>query len=146
MRALTNFVIVLNVVTSHVVKTALKERVSLETSSSFDIDLILKLYEQGALTSQTTIVHNGIKTDDYINNIRYYNTGFNVSNTILDSVQELERISSQKLDKAMKIGLRISIDEEPQAAYYTSRLGINKRELLELAKDKIQPNLYLSFI
>lgn len=126
---------------SHVVKTALKERVSLETSSSFDIDLILKLYEQGALTSQTTIVHNGIKTDDYINNIRYLQQqGFNKSITILDSVQELERISSHKLDKPMKIGLRISIDEEPQAAYYTSRLGINKRELLELVKDKIQPN------
>jgi arginine decarboxylase len=45
-----------------------------------------------------------------------------------------------KLERPIKIGLRITIDEEPQAAYYTSRLGINKRELLELVKEKIQPN------
>jgi len=126
---------------SHVVKTALKEKVSLETSSSFDIDLILKLYEQGALTKETTIVHNGIKTEEYIEKIRFLQKqGFEHTITILDSVQELDRITMHNLDRPIKIGLRITIDEEPQAAYYTSRLGINKRELLELVKEKIQPN------
>jgi len=126
---------------SHVVKTALKENVSLETSSSFDIDLILKLYEQGALTKETTIVHNGIKTEEYIKKIRFLQKqGFEHTITILDSVQELDRITMHNLDRPIKIGLRITIDEEPQAAYYTSRLGINKRELLELVKEKIQPN------
>ncbi len=126
---------------SHVVKTALKENVSLETSSSFDIDLILKLYEQSALTKETTIVHNGIKTEEYIEKIRFLQKqGFEHTITILDSVQELDRITMHKLDRPIKIGLRITIDEEPQAAYYTSRLGINKRELLELVKEKIQPN------
>ena len=126
---------------SHVIKTALKENVSLETSSSFDIDLILKLYEQGALTKETTIVHNGIKTEEYIEKIRFLQKqGFEHTITILDSVQELDRITMHNLDRPIKIGLRITIDEEPQAAYYTSRLGINKRELLELVKEKIQPN------
>jgi len=126
---------------SHVVKTALKEKVSLETSSSFDIDLILKLYEQGALTKETTIVHNGIKTEEYIEKIRFLQKqGFEHTITILDSVQELDRITMHNLDRPIKIGLRITIDEEPQAAYYTSRLGINKRELLEMVKEKIQPN------
>jgi len=126
---------------SHVVKTALKENVSLETSSSFDIDLILKLYEQGALTKETTIVHNGIKTEEYIEKIRFLQKqGFEHTITILDSVQELDRVTMHNLDRPIKIGLRITIDEEPQAAYYTSRLGINKRELLELVKEKIQPN------
>ena len=129
---------------SHVVKTALKEKVSLETSSSFDIDLILKLYEQGALTKETTIVHNGIKTEEYIEKIRFLQSqGFDHTITILDSVQELDRITMHKLEKPIKIGLRITIDEEPQAAYYTSRLGINKRELLELVKEKIQANPFL---
>lgn len=129
---------------SHVVKTALKENVSLETSSSFDIDLILKLYEQGALTKETTIVHNGIKTEEYIEKIRFLQKqGFEHTITILDSVQELDRITMHNLDRPIKIGLRITIDEEPQAAYYTSRLGINKRELLELVKEKIQPNSLL---
>ena len=126
---------------SHVVKTALKENVSLETSSSFDIDLILKLYEQGALTKETTIVHNGIKTEEYIEKIRFLQKqGFEHTITILDSVQELDRVTMHNLDRPIKIGLRITIDEEPQAAYYTSRLGINKRELLKLVKEKIQPN------
>jgi len=126
---------------SHVVKTALKEKVSLETSSSFDIDLILKLYEQGALTKETTIVHNGIKTEEYIEKIRFLQKqGFEHTITILDSVQELDRVTMHNLDRPIKIGLRITIDEEPQAAYYTSRLGINKRELLEMVKEKIQPN------
>ena len=51
---------------SHVVKTALKEKVHLETSSSFDIDLIFKLLGEGELTKSTIIVHNGYKTDDYL--------------------------------------------------------------------------------
>ena len=126
---------------SYVVKTALKERVSLETSSSYDIDLILKLYEHGALSKDTTILHNGIKTDEYIEKILLLqHQDFKHTITILDSVQELERITTQRLDEPIKIGLRISIDEKPQAAYSTSRLGINKRELLELVKEKIQPN------
>ena len=35
---------------SHVIKSALKEKVHLETSSSFDIDLIYKLLDEGELT------------------------------------------------------------------------------------------------
>ena len=119
----------------------------METSSSYDIDLILKLYEHGALNKDATILHNGIKTDEYLKKIRLLqHQDFKSTITILDSVQELERITTQKLDKPIKIGLRISIDEEPQAAYYTSRLGINKQELLELVNDKIQPTPSLSFI
>ena len=129
---------------SYVVKTALKERVSLETSSSYDIDLILKLYEHGALSKNVTILHNGIKTEEYIEKIRLLqHQDFKHTITILDSVQELERITIQELDKPIKIGLRISIDQEPKAAYCTSRMGISKKELLELVKDKIQTNAFL---
>ena len=129
---------------SYVIKTALKESVSLETSSSYDIDLILKLYEHGALSKDATILHNGIKTEEYLEKIRLLqNLDFERTVIILDSVQELERINNQKLEKPIKIGLRLSIDEEPQAAYYTSRLGINKQELLKLVKDKIQTNEFL---
>ena len=101
---------------SYVVKTALKERVSLETSSSYDIDLILKLYEHGALSKDTTILHNGIKTDEYIEKILLLqHQDFKHTITILDSVQELERITTQRLDEPIKIGLRISIDEKPSS-------------------------------
>ena len=47
---------------SHVIKKAHKERVHIETSSAFDIDLILKLFLEGELTKETILVHNGYKS------------------------------------------------------------------------------------
>ena len=54
---------------SHVVSEALKHEVHLETSSAFDIDLILKLYSEGKIDKKRTIVNNGYKTDDYLRKI-----------------------------------------------------------------------------
>ena len=53
---------------AHVVKTALREGVHLETSSSFDIDLILKLMDEGDVKKSTIVVHNGYKTNSYLEN------------------------------------------------------------------------------
>lgn len=126
---------------SHVVRTALKENVSLETSSSFDIDLIERLYENGRFDSNKIIIHNGYKTDNYIRKIgRLLEAGFHNSITILDNPKELDKLEALESDKPIKIGLRVSIEESPGAAYYTSRLGINKREILELVKKRIIGN------
>ena len=126
---------------SHVVRTALKENVSLETSSSFDIDLIEKLYANGRFDNSKVIVHNGYKTDNYIKKIgKLLNAGFKNSITVLDSAKELSKLEALDVEGPIKIGLRISIEEEPQAAYYTSRLGINKREILDLVKERIIGN------
>ena len=126
---------------SHVVRTALKENVSLETSSSFDIDLIEKLYENGRFDSSKTIVHNGYKTDNYIKKIgRLLKAGFKNSITVIDSATELDKLEALDVDSPIKIGIRISLEQEPQAAYYTSRLGINKREIMDLVKGRILNN------
>lgn len=126
---------------SHVVRTALKEDVSLETSSSFDIDLIEKLYENGRFDKSKKIVHNGYKTDNYIRKIgKLLNAGFTNSITVLDSVSEIDKLAALDVKEPIKIGLRISIEEEPQAAYYTSRLGINKREILDIVREKLIDN------
>ena len=126
---------------SHVIKTALKENVSLETSSSFDIDLIEKLYEDGDFDSSKTIVHNGYKTDNYIRKIgRLLKAGFTNSITVIDSSHELDKLEALGIDAPIKIGIRISLEQEPQAAYYTSRLGINKREIIDLVKKRIIGN------
>lgn len=123
---------------NHVVSKALKEKVSLETSSSFDIDLIENLYNQGKLDKQRTIVHNGYKTDNYVKKIgRLINDGFSNSITVLDNMRELEKLKMLQTDQKIKIGVRICIEEDPQAAYYTSRMGINKRELLDFINEKI---------
>lgn len=130
----------------HVINTALKEGVSLETSSSFDIDLIKNLHKQNKIDTSIKIVHNGYKTDAYLGKIGdLLNAGFENSITVLDNMEELERLEQLDVEKPIKIGLRICIDEEPKAHYYTSRMGINKRKVVDFVKDCIvgNPNVEL---
>ncbi|QQS51241.1 MAG: arginine decarboxylase [Bacteroidota bacterium] len=129
----------------HVISEALKHKVNLETSSAFDIDLILHLYKQKKLDSKRIIVHNGYKTDEYIDRIlNLQEAGFINSIIILDSLKEMERlfteINKRKLDHRVKIGLRMSINEEPQSAYYTSRLGIPQSEVMDFFRENIKNN------
>jgi len=126
---------------SHVVKSALKESVHLETSSSFDIDLILRLYKEGELSKRTIIVHNGFKTKEYIQKIINLNKeGFKNSILVLDSKSEVKRVKQYAAEYSgkLKIGIRIAIDEGPQAPYYTSRLGIRPSEILDFYKTEIK--------
>ena len=58
---------------SHVIKTAVRENVQLETSSSFDIDLIYKLYVEGEINKKIILIHNGYKTKDYLQKITKLN-------------------------------------------------------------------------
>ena len=120
----------------HVISEAIKHDVHLETSSSFDIDLILKLYEQGKINTSTVLVHNGYKTEDYIRKILKVNElGFKNSITILDSMLELKRFEA--LDVKLKIGIRMATDLQPKSDYYTSRLGIQPKEILDFFKNHI---------
>lgn len=126
---------------SHVVKTAVREGVQIETSSSFDIDLIYKLYEEGEIDQKIIIIHNGYKTEDYLEKITRLNKdGFYNSILILDSKTELARVKkyAAHLKKPLKIGVRMAIDEEPQTAYYTSRLGIRASEIIDFYNDEIK--------
>jgi len=126
---------------SHVVKSAVKEGIQLETSSSFDIDLINKLYEEGEIDKNIIIIHNGYKTEDYLQKITQLNqNGFYNSILILDSKSELHRVEkyAKSLSKPLKIGIRMAIDEEPQTAYYTSRLGIRANEIIDFYNKHIQ--------
>lgn len=125
----------------HVIKEALRHKVNLETSSTFDIDLILNLYKQKKIDKSRIIVHNGYKTDDYLNRIiALQEQGFKNSIIILDSENELDRLLKVKTDKTIKIGLRMAINEEAQSAYHTSRLGIPASEIPGIFKDKIRDN------
>lgn len=130
---------------SHVIKKALTEDIHLETSSAFDIDLILKLYKDGDIDTSCIVVHNGYKTEAYLDKIIHLNTlGFKNSISVLDSKTELarmvEKAKAAGLERAVKIGVRMAIDEEPQSAYYTSRLGIRHAELIEFCEKEILGN------
>lgn len=132
---------------SHVVKAALRENVHLETSSSFDIDLILRLFAEGEITTSKIIVHNGYKTKDYLEKIIKLNQlGFKNSVMVLDSMTEIDRLEqyADQLKTKLKVGIRVAINEEPQSAYYTSRLGIRASEVLNFYKEKIKDNPHVS--
>ncbi|MRT93941.1 arginine decarboxylase [Ancylomarina sp. 16SWW S1-10-2] len=126
---------------AHVIGEALKHKVNLETSSSFDIDLVLNLYRDGKIDLNREIVHNGYKTDEYLRKIiKMQKIGFKNSIIILDGINELERLDEIAKEGPIKIGIRMAINEEPQSAYYTSRLGINVTQIIELYKTKIKDN------
>ncbi|MDE5421071.1 arginine decarboxylase [Ancylomarina sp. DW003] len=126
---------------AHVIGEALKHNVNLETSSSFDIDLILNLYREGKIDLDREIVHNGYKTDEYLRKIlKMQKIGFTNSIIIFDGINELERLNSIAKEGPIKIGIRMAINEEPQSAYYTSRLGISHSEIIEFYKTKIKDN------
>lgn len=125
----------------HVIGEALKHKVNLETSSSFDIDLILNLYKNKKIDKSRIIVHNGYKTDEYIIKIvDLIKAGFKNSIVVLDSVNELSRLIKAADGHKVKIGIRMAIDEEPQSAYYTSRLGIRHTEMLDFFNKNIKGN------
>ena len=126
----------------HVISEALKYGVHLETSSSFDIDLVLKLHQQGKISNDLILVHNGFKTDDYFRKIiALYEQGFKNSIAVLDSMAEIEKYVSSELK--MRIGLRLATDLEPQSDYYTSRLGIQPSRIMDFYRERIAGNTRL---
>ncbi len=134
----------------HVINEALKHNVNLETSSSFDIDLILSLFNNGKFEKTITIICNGYKTDDYIKKmIDLYEMGFHNCIVVLDSFNELNRLikfkNKHKNKHKIKIGLRMAIDEEPQSSYYTSRFGIPGTKIVDFFNNKIRNNKNVEF-
>lgn len=113
---------------SFVLNEALKNDIHLETSSAFDIYIMRRLYEQGRITKNTFLVHNGYKRDLYVDLIAaLINDGFN-SIPVLDNMNELEYFRPL-VKRACNVGIRIATGEEPQSEYYTARLGIRHREI-----------------
>lgn len=126
---------------SHVVGEALKHKVQLETSSTFDIDLIINLFNENKLTKDITIICNGYKTSDYLKKIvSIQKMGFSNVIVVLDSKSELNRLTKAAGKEVIKIGIRMAINEEPQSSYYTSRLGIRENEIMDYFKSEIREN------
>jgi arginine decarboxylase len=124
-----------------VLDEVIKNKVDLETSSSFDIDLILRLYNSGKITKDITIVHNGFKNPSYLEKIAMLiNDGFTGTIPVLDNREELEFYSKNIHVESCNIGLRLATEEEPNFEFYTSRLGIRQSKIMSFYKDKIATN------
>ncbi|MEG1762790.1 MAG: arginine decarboxylase, partial [Bacteroidales bacterium] len=125
---------------SFVLEEALKNDIHLETSSAFDINLILELFNQGLIDKEHFIICNGFKRPLYIENIaELINMGFVNTTPIIDNKDEINLLA-QHIKKKCNVGIRIASEEEPRFEFYTSRLGVRYNDIVDFYKEKIEPN------
>ncbi len=123
-----------------VMEEVLKNDVSVEISSAFDINILESLHEQGLLSPDTFILCNGFKQPQYIENIQnFIKRGFHNTITILDNKYELDHLL-HNFDEPMQIGIRLATEEEPKFDFYTSRLGIRYSDILPYYREIIRKN------
>jgi len=125
---------------SFVLEEVLKNDAHLETSSAFDIPIIKSLYKSGKINKDTFIVCNGYKRPAYTEFISdLVNVGFTNVIPVLDNLNELEYYK-KRFKKKCQIGSRIASEEEPTFEFYTSRLGIRYKDIVQYYKDHIEGN------
>ena len=127
---------------SFIVEETLKHNVHLETSFAYDLEIIRQLFKKRKITKDTFIICNGFKTKTYTRSIaRLINEGFRNVIPILDNKNEFDDYKKMIRSKdPVNIGIRIASEEEPTFDFYTSRLGIRSRDVLEFYVDKIKGN------
>lgn len=123
---------------SFIMEEVLKNKVNIETSSAFDINILEELYKSGQLGTDTFIICNGFKRPQYVENIQnLIRLGFKNVVPILDNKFELDLFDK---NLKMKVGIRIAAEEEPKFDFYTSRLGIRYNDIIPYYKKNIQHN------
>lgn len=121
-----------------VLNEALKNDIHLETSSAFDIPIIRQLASEGKFEKDRMILCNGFKRPNYIQGIAdLLKDGHTNVIPILDNKQELTELRSAWKGK-LQLGIRIASEEEPNAEFYTSRLGIRYAEIMDFYKNEIK--------
>ncbi|TND07213.1 MAG: diaminopimelate decarboxylase [Bacteroidetes bacterium] len=126
---------------SFVLDEVLKNDVHIETSSAFDIPILKELIKQGKIEKTKYIICNGYKRKQYQQNItELINEGFENLIPVLDGKGEIEYYAKHAKAAKVKLGIRIASEEEPNFQFYTSRLGIRHRDIVDYYKEKIQSN------
>ncbi|MBP6456281.1 MAG: arginine decarboxylase [Chitinophagaceae bacterium] len=127
---------------SFIVEETLKHNIHIETSFAYDLEIIRALYKKKKITKDIFILCNGYKTKAYTKNIaQLINSGFKNIIPILDNKNELKDYQkSIRASEPVNIGIRIAADEEPSFDFYTSRLGIRQRDVLEFYVDNLKGN------
>ncbi len=127
---------------SFIVEETLKHNIHIETSFAYDLEIIRALYKKKKITKDIFILCNGYKTKAYTKNIaQLINSGFKNIIPILDNKNELRDYQkSIRAAEPVNIGIRIAADEEPSFDFYTSRLGIRQRDVLEFYVDNLKGN------
>lgn len=123
-----------------VMDEVLKNNVNLETSSSYDLDIIEHLLNEGKISPEQTIICNGFKQDRYVEKIAELLDRKAVKVIpVVDNLTELQRLTSLT-NSDINIGVRIASEEDPKFEFYTSRLGVRYRDIVPFYKDQIKGN------
>ena len=123
---------------SFVLDEVMKNDVHIETSSAFDIDIVLKLIEEGKFEKGKFVICNGYKPKLYLDNmVKLMNLDHVQVIPVVDNTDELNQLLS-RTDREINIGIRIASEEEPKFEFYTSRLGIRYREIVPFYKAILQ--------
>jgi len=121
---------------SFVMNEALKNDIHLETSSDFDIHIIRDLAKKGKFNTDRFVVCNGYKTTSYVQNmVNLVDEGFNNLIAVLDNPDELKLYQTH--NTPMNLGIRVATEEEPNYSFYTSRLGMSSKKVLEFYQNEL---------
>lgn len=124
---------------SFVVGEALNHNINLETSFAYDLEIVNQLFLKRKINKETFIICNGFKQRNYTSRIaKLLNSGFKNVIPVLDNKEELKAYKSVKTP--FKLGIRVAAEEEPSFPFYTSRLGIRPKDILEFYVDEIEGN------
>lgn len=123
---------------SFILDECAKHNANIETSSAFDIDIVINLYRRGLLSEDTFVLCNGYKTETYIAKIKeLIDLGFTRIIPVIDNFKEFE-ILDELIDTPLEIGIRIASEEDPKFEFYTSRLGIGYKDVVPFFNWKIK--------
>lgn len=121
-----------------VLEEVAKHNAHIETSSAFDIDIVISLFKKGLFTEDTYVICNGYKTESYVKKIaELIDLGFDRIIPIIDNFREFELLE-EFIDTKLKIGIRIASEEDPKFEFYTSRLGIGYKDVVPFYNWKIK--------
>lgn len=126
---------------SEVVTTALNQVDMLETSSAYDINLMLELAKLGYIKKGFTIICNGFKNERYVDNLtKLLDMGINVI-PVIENTREFELLSKLKGYK-FNVGLRYNSDFESRlikndfhtGEEFDNRFGFNAENIFKMAE------------
>lgn len=127
---------------AHVVEEALKNDISIETSSAYDLDIVEFLIENNKLNRDRYVVCNGYKTEEYLQRIAtLINRGYKIL-PVIDNYKEVD-VLEELIDGEFEIGIRIASEEEPKFEFYTSRLGIGYRNIAPFYRDVLKDKSHI---
>ena len=112
----------------------LSEGANLEVTSANELWIVKKLWEGEKFNSKIRVLCNGPKTDQYLDLIEELRgKGMNIV-PIIESTEEIERISRLKGDIGVRVDLNIKADTHWDKKF--DRFGLSEKDALDLGKIK----------